>query len=100
MQLDLGADQTLFYGNTIDPYLEEFTPLADKYKIPMFKNVSLQMGQVMFNGIDIGYYANFGEKIPKDSLHSKTPKHIGTIASDIFQNKINIKQMRKIELKC
>ncbi|RHJ95357.1 hypothetical protein DW095_02775 [Bacteroides sp. AM07-16] len=88
MQLDLGTDQTLFYGNSIEPYLEEFTSLADKYEIPMFNDITLQMGSVKFTGIDIGYYNNFGEKISKDSLLSETPKHIGTIASDIFRGKV------------
>lgn len=88
MQLDLGVEQTVFYGNSIDSYLEEFTSLADKYQKPMFSNVSLHMGSVKFKGIDVGYYTDFGEEISKDSLYSKTPKHIGTIASDIFRNKI------------
>jgi len=88
MQFDLGTDQSLFYGKTIEPYLAECASLADKYEIPFFKNVHLQMGTVEFNGIDVGYHPNLGEEIPKDSLHSKTPKHIGTIASDVFQNKI------------
>ena len=34
MQLDLGTDQTLFYGKTIDPYLDEYSSLSDKYKVP------------------------------------------------------------------
>ncbi len=88
MQLDLGASKTVFYGNTIEPYLKEFPSLANKYKIPLFYNISLQMGPVELNGIDVGYYNNFGKEIPKDSLNSKTPKHIGTIASDIFRNKV------------
>lgn len=88
MQLDLGVDQTLFYGNAIQPYLEECASLSEKYEIPMFKNINLHMGPVDFKGINIGYYNNFGEKIPKDSLYSKTPKHIGTIASDMFRDKV------------
>lgn len=88
MQFDLGTDQTLFYGNPIDAYLETYTSLADKYEIPMFKNISLQMGAVTFDGVNAGYYNGFGEKISKDSIHSKTPKHIGTIAPDIFSGKI------------
>lgn len=88
MQLDLGTDQTLFYGNTIQPYLEECASLSDKYEIPMFKNISLHMGAADFKGINIGYYNNFGEKISRDSLYSKTPKHIGTIAADMFRDKI------------
>lgn len=88
MQLDLGTYQTLFYGNTINAYLEEYTSLAEKYKIPMFNNISLQMGPVKLDSIDIGYYNNFGDEISKDSIYSKTPKHIGTIAPDVFRDKI------------
>ncbi len=88
MQLDLGTYKTLFYGNTIQPYLDEYTSFADKYEIPMFKNITLQTGSVLFKDVNIGYYNGFGEEIPKDSIHSKMPKHIGVIASDIFRNKI------------
>ncbi|WP_106829967.1 hypothetical protein [Parabacteroides pacaensis] len=88
MQLDLAMGQTVFYGNSIDPYLKEYASLADKYKAPMFNNITLQMGSVKFKSIEVGYYNNFGEEIPQDSLHSKSPKHIGTIGSDLFQNKI------------
>lgn len=88
MQLDLGTNQTLFYGNTINPYMEKYSILADKYEVPMFRNINLHMGPVEFNGLNIGYYNHFGEKIPLDSIDSKTPRHVGTIASDIFRNKI------------
>jgi len=87
MQLDLGTYQTVFYGNAIEHYLEGCPSLTDKYEMPMFKSVRLQAGPVEFNGVDIGNMANFGEKISKDSIHTKTPKHIGTIAPDIFQDK-------------
>jgi hypothetical protein len=93
MQLDLGTLQTQFYGKSIKPYLEEFTSLANKLdswqgnKDVIFRNVNLQMGTVDIK-FDVWHHYNFGEEIPKDSLHSKTPKHIGTIAPDIFQNKI------------
>lgn len=88
MQLDLAMGQTVFYGNSIDPYLEECTSLADKYKVPMFNDIALKMGSVKFAGVDVRYYPNFGEKIPQDSLHSRSSKHVGTIGSDLFRNKI------------
>ena len=88
MQLDLGANKTVFYGNTIYPYLKEYTSLTDNYNTPMLNNVRIQMGTVEFKSIDVGYMSGFGEKIHKDSLHTKTLKHIGTIAPDIFRDKI------------
>lgn len=89
MQLDLGTEKSVFYGNTIDPYLKEYASLANKLdSTEIFSNVSLQMGTVKFNGADIGYLRHFGEEISKDSIHSKTSKHIGTIAPDMFRDKI------------
>lgn len=88
MQLDLGTEQTVFYGKTINPYLKESLSLADKYKTPLFTNITLQMGGVAFHGVEVGYKTDFGEDIPQDSLHSKTAKHIGTIAPDMFEDKI------------
>ncbi|MDH6307076.1 hypothetical protein M2459_003777 [Parabacteroides sp. PF5-5] len=94
MQFDLGTFGTQFYGNAILPYLNEYPSLADKLGSAqgveniLFKNVNLQMETLEFNGIDVWHRQNFGDEIPKDSIHSTTPKHIGTIAPDIFQDKI------------
>lgn len=96
MQFDLGTFGTQFYENAINPYLEEYPSLRDKMtsiediKNILLKNVNLKMGTVEFNGIDVWNRKDFGDKIHKDSIHSKTSKHIGTIAPDIFQNKILI----------
>jgi hypothetical protein len=93
MQLDLGTIATQFYENPIKPYLKESTSLGNKLdsiqndKNTIFRNVNLQMGNVGCE-LDLWLHKDFGEEIPKDSLHSKTPKHIGTIALDIFLNKI------------
>ncbi len=94
MQFDLGTFGTQFYGNAIKPYLDEYPSLADKLGSAqdveniLFRNVNLQLGTVGFNGIDIWHRGNFGEEILKDSIYSTTSKHIGTIAPDIFQDKI------------
>ena len=91
MQFDLGAYNSIFYGNTFTPYLEELPSLISKRdSTGMYKNVHLQIGTVEFSNVNIGFKQNFGNEIPKDSLHSNTPKHIGTIASDIVQDKILI----------
>lgn len=101
MQFDLGAVKTVIYGNSIEPYLDFYPELKNKIDTskkfliqgennPMFTNMSLQMGTTSFKGIEIGYFKNFGVKINKDSILSKTEKHIGTIGPDLFQNKILI----------
>lgn len=94
MQFDLGTFGTVFYGNAMQSYLDEYPSLANKLgsaqgvEDVQFKNVTLRMGAVTFSGIDVWNHKDFGEPIPKDSIHSNTPKHIGTIAPDIFQDKI------------
>ena len=92
MQLDLGTYNSLFYGITIAPYLKESASLANKLDSTHLwvRNANLQMGTVKFDGIDLGYHNGLGDTIPTDSLHTKTPKHIGTIAADMFREKVLI----------
>lgn len=91
MQFDLGTYQSVFYEHPLEPYLKEYPSLMNNLdSTGMFRNLSLQMGMVDFDSINIGYKKDFGDQIPEDSLHSKTPKHIGTIASDMFLDKILI----------
>lgn len=101
MQFDLGAVKTVIYGNAFLPYLDAYPGLKNKIdsskkfliqgeENPVFTNMALQMGPVSFMDIEIGYFKNFGSKIDKDSIHSGTAKHIGTIGPDLFQNKVLI----------
>jgi hypothetical protein len=96
MQLDLGTYGTQFYGNAIRPYLGEYPSLANKLEAVrgvediVFKHVNLQAGTVSFDNMDVWHRKEFGEAISKDSIHSTTPRHIGTIAPDLFQDKILI----------
>lgn len=101
MQFDLGAVKTVIYGNAIKPYLDIYPDLKNKIDTskkfliqggnhPMFTNISLKMGTTTFRNIDVGYFENFGSTIDKDSIHSTTEKHIGTIGPDLFQDKILI----------
>ncbi len=95
MQLDLGTTETQFYGNPIKPYLHEYPSLANKldsmqhHKDIIFRNVNLHMGTAEFS-LDVMHRIGFGEDIPLDLTHSKNPKHIGTIAPDMFRDKILI----------
>lgn len=101
MQLDLGATTTVIYGNSIESYLDKYSILKNKLdtsysfwiqseKNFMFRNINLKLGSILFKNIDIGHFGGFGVSIPKDSIDTKSEKHIGTIAPDIFQDKILI----------
>ena len=101
MQFDLGAINTMFYGNSIEPYLEKYSTLKSRLDTTlifraqsqtnyMFKDVSFKLGNVSFGKRNIGNFKNFGDEIPKDSIMTKSEKHIGTIAPDLFENKVLI----------
>jgi|688.fasta_scaffold233591_1 hypothetical protein len=101
MQFDLGATSTVIYGNSIKPYLEKYDELKNKIDTTLtfwiqsqknfkFKSMNLKLGAVLFENVDIGHFQGFGENIPLDSMSTKSEKHIGTIAPDIFQDKILI----------
>lgn len=101
MQLDLGATTTVIYGTSIKPYLDNYNELKNKIDTTLkfriqsqtnykFKNLTLKLGDVNFGERNIGHFKDFGDDIPKDSINTKTEKHIGTIAPDLFENKILI----------
>ena len=98
MQFDLGAVTTVIYGNSIAKYLDKYSGFNNKIdstksfiingqKNPMFKNVGLNLGNVSFGERNIGYFKDYGEPIPTDSIYTSTKKHIGTIAPDLFKDK-------------
>lgn len=101
MQLDLGAYETVIYGNSIKPYLEQYSELNNKIDTTLkfriqsqtnykFRNVALKLGTVSFGNRNIGHFKNFGDNIPKDSINTSTEKSIGTIGPDLFENKVLI----------
>jgi len=92
MQFDLGTYHTLVYGNTIDPYLEKYPAFARKIdpSRAWYRNVTLKMGKETFDNVDLLYAKNFGDTISADSIRTPTPKHIGTIAPDLFKDKVLI----------
>lgn len=101
MQFDLGAINTVFYGNSLNPFLEKYSSLNNKLdtintfwmqgqECPIFSNVDLMLGKVNFKNLDIGLYPNFGNEYFFDSISPETKIHIGTIGADIALNKILI----------
>jgi hypothetical protein len=101
MQLDLGAIETVIYGNSIKPYLDVYSELKNKIDTALtfriqsqtnykFKNVAIKLGNVSFGKRNIGHFKNFGDDIPADSIYTNTEKYIGTIAPDLFKEQILI----------
>lgn len=101
MQLDLGAVTTVLYGNTILPYLNVNSELKNKLDTTLifwiqgqknykFKNVNIKLGSVSLGNKNIGYFQHYGKILSNDSINTNSEKLIGTIASDLFQDKILI----------
>jgi hypothetical protein len=101
MQFDLGATVTVIYGNSIEPYLEKYPEFKTKFDTTLkfriqsqtnfkFKNIGLKLGSVSFGNRNIGNFKGFGDEISSDSIKTISSKHIGTIAPDLFQDKILI----------
>lgn len=101
MQLDLGAKTTHVYGNPIAPYLAKYPALNTKLdttrtfyiegqKNPKLVGVKLKLGAIDFGLRDLGSFRNFGDKLTAKTLTDKTEVHVGTIAPDLFQNRVLI----------
>ncbi len=106
MQLDLGAVHTSFSGNAIDPYLEAYPSLHQKLDTTrtfrsgtrsgsVLNGVELCLGDVCFEGLDVGYLKGYGRPLSKDSIHLKKGVRIGTLGADLFQDKVLIIDYRK-----
>lgn len=100
MQLDLGAVETMFYEKNISEILSTHPDLKQKIDTtstfwinnsinPMMKNINLNLGNIDLGLRNIGLYKNFGTTTKIDATTEK-PILIGTIAPDIFKNKILI----------
>lgn len=100
MQFDLGATNTVIYGKSFSPYLEKNKDLLHNLdtantfimqgkNYPKFTDVSLKLGNVTFKS-DVGLFKNHGSTIAKDSIGNGRSKLIGTLAPDLFKNKILI----------
>ena len=98
-QFDLGAINTMVYGNSIQPYLEEYQGLAAKLdtvdkkyniqgkKMGSFKNMDFKLDNVSFQNRELLHFDGFGDVLTKDSIPTKSIKKMGTIGPDLFQEK-------------
>lgn len=91
----------MLYGNAIQPYLNQSETLKQKIdttsevwiqgqRNPTIKGVNLKLDQVLFRNLDVALFEGFGDTLTVDSVKTRTVKHVGTIAPDLFQNKILI----------
>lgn len=98
-QFDMGATQTVLYGNSLQPFLSNSnllqkldTSIAPYYlngrKGTFLTNVNLTLDKTAYPNSKIVYVPDFGDPISIDSINTASQKLIGTIAVDLFQNKI------------
>lgn len=101
MQLDLGAVTTIVYGKSLVPYLASQPALQAKLdstrafyiegqKNGMLVGVNLRLGKVDFGPRDLGFFKNFGDSPTAKNLATKDAVNVGTIAPDLFQNRVLI----------
>ncbi|HEV2482400.1 MAG TPA: hypothetical protein VGS79_22200 [Puia sp.] len=99
MQLDLGADVTVLYGHSIDPFLDRHPNLKAKIDTSFhfqmqgqqtagLRQLPIRLGAVSFGNRNIGYLKNFGDSVLPEAL-DKEPM-VGTIAPDFFQDSVLI----------
>lgn len=98
-QFDLGATSTMVYENSIKPYLNKYLNTSKKPdtvikanwtssgKVSAFKSINFKLDTVLFKNQELVYFDKYGKILTEDSIQTKTIKHIGTIGSNIFQNK-------------
>lgn len=109
MQLDLGAATTVIYEKSFSSYLllnrdllnrvdSTVTFIIEGKVNPKIRDVSLKLGDVEVGKHNIGIFQNYGTVIPKDSIGNSKSKHIGTLAPDIFKNKVLVINFPKQEI--
>ena len=99
-QFDLEATSTMVYENAFAPYLEVFPEVAatldtvnrnswiQGQPVDVLKGVTFSLGTVAFSDQELLYFEGFGDTLTVDSISSASVKHIGTVGSDLFQDKV------------
>lgn len=97
-QFDLGAVSTMIYGKTFAPYLAQNSELREQINMeqtvmiegnicPCFQG-DIYLDKIEFPNQKIALFEDFGEEMTRDSIHTTTIKHIGTVAADMFNTQI------------
>lgn len=98
-QFDLGAISSMFYENTINPYLSIYPYLTEKIDTtktgliqgihsPVIRDIDLTLDGILFPKRELLLFKGYGDVMNTDSVHTPSVKHIGTIAADLFADKI------------
>ncbi|QIL41638.1 hypothetical protein G7074_21645 [Pedobacter sp. HDW13] len=97
-QFDLGANETVLYGNDLKNYFPSqqylYSLLDTSHKATSdgglvsypSKKITLHIGS--YQTKDFFVFDKYGDGIPKDSLYTPSLKHIGTIGASFTKNKV------------
>lgn len=92
MQFDLGANLTMVYGQTFQPYraaypeLERAVGKIDGYDY--LRATNFRLGDYRVTDFDFFYNEDFGAETPATAVGDETVKHVGTIGANLTANKV------------
>lgn len=101
-QFDSGATTTAIYENSFAPFMERYDRVEwrlDSTHTSYFNGVPCHrfkrtfdflMDSVSVKGDNVLFYSGYGDPVPADSIDTPLPKHICTIALDLFDSRILI----------
>lgn len=97
-QFDLGSDATVLYGNALKNYFPTRTQLyaqLDTTRKGMndsgIRNYGTTGLPIAFGPTQVAhplFMEGYGDEVPLDSLHTKSPKSVGTIGGDFVAGKV------------
>lgn len=95
MQFDLGANLTMLYGQTFNPYFKAYSDLNQKIDTingyPYLTATELILNEShRIDNFSFFYESNFGEILNDGEVGNDRIKHIGTIGADLLKEKILI----------
>ena len=109
-QFDLGATTTIIYENSFKVFSKQFPFVLQKLdttanpyyfngrKSYFLKNLNFKLDKTTYSNRNVALIPNYGEEIPTDSINTQSQKLIGTIAPDLFVNKILVIDFKKNRL--
>jgi len=98
-QFDLGATNTVVYGNSIYPYVQKYPEIQIKIdtgdkknifqgrEVAAFNDLNFKLDNVEFTNQKLLFINNYGNHVILDSSTSQRTQPVGTIAPDLFQGR-------------
>lgn len=102
LQFDLGAPNSMLYGNGIDYFLNRDSVLKAKLdtvnkrfwiqnqRNGSFKALNTYLGNIKYTFNDMVYFKGYGDTLTSDSIKKHKPMSIGTLGTDFLKNKVLI----------